>query len=100
MEKKDYPEIGQVLVFKGAQKPEDSRMEAHFKNFKVGKRYEVSGIIHVGYDMDDMHAYSSMAVIFRDETFGCHLDIVWEYFVPQSEWREGLLSKIIGRIAR
>jgi len=101
MKKSRYPEKGDVLVFAGKAEAEaDSRVGDHFKNFKKGKRYVVSDIIHVGYDMEDSIAYSSMAVIFKDEMFGCHLDSVWDYFVPQEEWRDGILSKIIDFIMK
>lgn len=85
--------IGDVLVFAGHR--EGRELDHHFKNFKIGKRYEISDITSVVYDIDEVTRMEGSCVLFKGETYGCHEENIEIYFVHQDEWREGLLSKIL-----
>ena len=85
--------IGDVLVFAGHR--EGREPDHHFKNFKIGKRYEISDITSVYYDLDEVTRVGGNCVLFKGETYGCHVENIEIYFVHQDEWREGLLSKIL-----
>lgn len=85
--------IGDVLVFAGRK--DGRNLEEHFKNFTVGKRYEISNITSVVYDIDEVTRMEGKCVLFKGETYGCHEENLDIYFVHQSEWRESLISKIL-----
>lgn len=84
---------GDELVFAG--KKGGGKIDGHFSNFRIGKTYVVSDVTHVGYDLDDVHRFDSMCVLFKDETYGCHLESIDAYFVPKKEWRDSILYKIL-----
>lgn len=85
--------IGDVLVFAGHR--EGREPDHHFKNFKIGKRYEVSGFTDVYYEIDEITSMGGKCVLFKGESYGCIEENLETYFVHQDEWREGLLSKIL-----
>ena len=86
-------EVGEVLVFAGHR--EGKEMEHHFKNFKIGKRYEVSGFTDVYYEIDEVTSLGGKCVLFKGESYGCREENLDTYFVRQQDWREGILSKIL-----
>lgn len=86
-------EAGDVLVFVGNKKGQP--LDEHFRNFTIGKRYEVSSVMLVQYDIDEVTSVGGNCIIFKGETYGCNVESVDEYFVRQEEWRDGLLSKIL-----
>lgn len=85
--------IGDVLVFAGHR--EGRALDSHFKNFKIGKRYEVSGFTDVYYEIDDVTRMGGSCVLFKGESHGCREENLDTYFVRLSEWRESLISKIL-----
>lgn len=87
---------GDVLVFAGSK--EGSRLDSHFRNFKVGKSYVVSDVMRVGYDIDEMQRFDSVCVIFENEKYGCHLELIDLYFVRKDEWRDDMIDGILGKI--
>jgi len=88
-------EVGDVLVFAGHRDGEE--LDFHFKNFKVGKRYEVSGFTDVYYEIDEVTSLGGKCVLFKGESYGCREENLDTYFVRQQDWREGLLSKLLPR---
>lgn len=88
-------EVGEVLVFAGHR--DGKELDYHFKNFKVGKRYEVSGFTDVYYEIDEVTSVGGKCVLFKGESYGCREENLDTYFVRQQDWREGLLSKLLPR---
>lgn len=86
-------EEGEVLVFVGRK--DGGQMDDHFRNFKVGERYEISDITTTYYDIDEYTRMGGRCVLFKDFNYGCHEENLDIYFVRQDEWRESLLSKIL-----
>jgi hypothetical protein len=86
---------GDELVFAGRK--DGGKLDSHFRNFRIGKTYVVSDIARVGYDLDDIYRFDSTCVLFKDETYGCHLESIDTYFVHKGEWRDSILYKILPR---
>lgn len=85
--------IGEVVVFAGRR--DGKALDDHFTYFRIGKRYEISDIISVQYDIDEVTRLGGQCVLFKGESHGCHLESIGDYFVHQAEWRDSLLSKIL-----
>jgi hypothetical protein len=84
---------GDTLFFVGRK--DGGVCDEHFKNFEIGKGYEISTITYVSYDLDDITGYSSYCVLFENSMYGCQVDYVNDYFVTQEEWRSSQIEKTI-----
>jgi hypothetical protein len=84
--------IGDVLVFIGRK--DGGKLCKHFKNFQIGKRYEISHITQTWYEMDESNRMEGYCVLFKNSKYGCYEDQISDYFVYQFEWRDSLISSI------
>jgi hypothetical protein len=75
---------GDVFVFIG-----NKTSMSHYDNFTVGEKY----VVHSTSDMSAF-GHHSLAVIFRDFTYGTYDDYIWINFELVEDQRDRLLSDI------
>jgi hypothetical protein len=84
LSKRNY-EIGDILIFKG----ESNR-------FKTGKKYEISQISIIDYEIDDIdHNYGNQVLYFKCTDFGCFAKYADDNFETLEEYRNNKLREIL-----
>ena len=84
--------LGDVLVFVGNER---LRNKHYDDNFELGKRYKISRLEKIGYDIDEVSGYNSDCVLFENHPYGCLISSLMDYFMHIDEYRDKKINTII-----